>query len=191
MHKLLNGGKIFAFGDNKTLIVSSKGDGSLVFYTGVKNSEDWVKKSGIDFSDKTQLLNWFKAEYEGWDTIWQELFENATVPFVTRPIYCMPPDQTWEALPNLTLLGDAAHLMPPFAGEGVNMAMLDALELFKCLSSDGFDDLPSAIAAYEKEMRIRAAEAAQESLNNGELLHSPGAISFMMNMGGPGDGPVS
>jgi 2-polyprenyl-6-methoxyphenol hydroxylase-like FAD-dependent oxidoreductase len=141
MHQLLNGGKIFAMGDNKTLIVSSKGDGSLTFYTGVKTSEDWVKRSGIDFSDKTQVLEWFKAEYKGWDTVWQELFENAVVPFTTRPIYCMPLDQTWEPLPNLTLLGDAAHLMPPFAGEGVNMAMLDALELSKCLTGGDFNDL--------------------------------------------------
>jgi 2-polyprenyl-6-methoxyphenol hydroxylase-like FAD-dependent oxidoreductase len=191
MHQLLNGGKIFAMGDNKTLIVSSKGDGSLTFYTGVKASEDWVKRSGIDFSDKTQVLEWFKAEYEGWDTVWHELFENAVVPFTTRPIYCMPLDQTWEPLPNLTLLGDAAHLMPPFAGEGVNMAMLDALELSKRLTGGDFDDLQSAIAVYEKEMRIRAAEAAQESLDSGELLHSPGAISFMLNIGGPGDIPVN
>ena len=191
MHKLLNGGKIFAMGDSKTLIVSSKGDGSLVFYTGVKTGEEWVKKSGIDFSDKTQVLDWFKAEYEGWDNVWQELFENAVVPFITRPIYCMPLNQTWKALPNLTLLGDAAHLMPPFAGEGVNMAMLDALELSKCLTGGDFDDLQAAIATYEKQMRSRAAEAAQESLDSGELLHSPGAISFMMNIGGPGDLPAS
>ncbi|SDD35011.1 2-polyprenyl-6-methoxyphenol hydroxylase [Mucilaginibacter pineti] len=191
MHKLLNGGKIFAFGDSKTLIVSSKGDGSLVFYTGVKTGEDWIKKSGINFSDKAQLLDWFKAEYEDWDPIWQELFENAAVPFVTRPIYCMPVDQTWEAQPNLTLLGDAAHLMPPFAGEGVNMAMLDALELSKCLLGDDFDNLQSAITDYEKDMRTRASEAAQESLDSGELLHSPGAISFMTNLGSPCDGPIS
>ncbi|MCR8558982.1 FAD-dependent monooxygenase [Mucilaginibacter sp. BJC16-A38] len=190
MHKLLRGGKIFAFGDSKTLIVSSKGDGSLVFYTSFKAGEGWPKKSGIDFSNKALVLDWFKTEYDGWDAIWQELFENAAVPFVTRPIYCMPLDQTWEPLPNLTLLGDAAHLMPPFAGEGVNMAMLDALELSECLTGAGFDDLQSAIAAYETAMRARATEAAQESLDSGELLHSPGAISFMMNMGGQGSMPA-
>ncbi len=189
IHKLLNGGKIFAFGDSKTLIVSSKGDGSLVFYTSLKGPEDWVAKSGLDFNDKTQLLNWFKTEYDGWNEIWQELFENAAVPFIPRPIYCMPLDQTWQPLPNLTMLGDAAHLMPPFAGEGVNMAMLDALELSKCLTSEEFDDLKVAIADYETQMRRRAAEMAQESLNNGELLHSPGAMSFMMSLGGPGDMP--
>jgi 2-polyprenyl-6-methoxyphenol hydroxylase-like FAD-dependent oxidoreductase len=48
----------------------------------------------------------------------------------------MPLNQTWEALPNLTMLGDAAHLMPPYAGEGVNMAMQDALELSRCLTGD-------------------------------------------------------
>ena len=186
MHKLLNGGKIFAFGDSKTLIVSSKGDGSLVFYTSFKAGEEWVKNSGINFGDKTQVLHWFKTEYAGWDSVWQELFENAALPFVTRPIYCMPLDQTWEPQSNLTLLGDAAHLMPPFAGEGVNMAMLDALELSEWLLSDDFDELQSAIGAYENAMRERASAAAQESLDSGELLHSPGAISFMINIGGPG-----
>ena len=47
----------------------------------------------------------------------------------------MPLDQHWEVLPNFTMLGNAAHVMPPFAGEGVNMAMLDALELSEYLTS--------------------------------------------------------
>ena len=183
MHKLLNSGKIFAFGDSKSLIVSSKGDGSLVFYTGVKTGEDWVKRSRLDFTDRTEVLNWFKAEYDGWDVIWQELFVNAAVPFIPRPIYCMPLDQTWAALPNLTMLGDAAHLMPPFAGEGVNMAMLDALELSLVLTGNDFESLQAAIAFYEAAMRSRASEIAQESLDSGEMLHSPGAISFMANIG--------
>lgn len=182
MHKLLNGGKIFAMGDEKTLIVSSKGDGSLVFYTSHKTDETWSRKPGIDLSDRTQVLDWFKAEYAGWNSVYQELFENAAVPFVIRPMYCMPLDQTWEALPNLTILGDAAHLMPPFAGEGVNMAMLDALELSNCLTGNDFPDLLTAIAAYERQMRKRAAIAAKESLENSDILHSPDAIPFMMQL---------
>ena len=184
IHKLLNGGKIFAMDDEKSLIVSSKGDGSLVFYPGFKTNENWIRESGINFSDKAQVVAWFKAEYAGWDSIWLELFENASTPFVPRPQYCMPFDQTWDALPNLTMLGDAAHLMPPYAGEGVNMAMLDALELSQCLMSEDFPDTLSAIASFEKQMRIRAAEAAKDSMDSMTVLHSPDAIPFMLSIMG-------
>ncbi|QNK64670.1 FAD-dependent monooxygenase [Pedobacter sp. PAMC26386] len=182
IHKLLNGGKIFAMGDEKTLIISSKGDGSLVFYTGCKTEENWSKIAGIDFSDKKQVLAWFKEEFSDWSSLWLELFENAQPKFVPRPQYCMPLDQTWTALPNLTLLGDAAHLMPPYAGEGVNMAMLDAVELSKCLLSEDFQDTQSAIAAYEKQMRLRASETAKNTLESTAALHSPDAISYFINI---------
>lgn len=182
MYQLVKGGKIFALDDEKSIIVSAKGDGSLVFYTGCKTDECWSRDCGIDFSDKAQVLAWFKAEYSGWAPVWQELIENASSPFVPRPQYCMPVDQTWEALPNLTLLGDAAHLMPPYAGEGVNMAMLDALELSRCLTSDAFSDLHSAITAYEKQMRERAAETATFTLESTAALHAPDAISFLVNV---------
>lgn len=182
IHKLLNGGKIFAFGDEKTLIVSSKGDGGLVFYTGFKTDENWSRDCRVEFSDKRQVLDWFKTAYPGWDSIYLELFENADAPFVCRPQYCMPVDHTWDAQANITMLGDAAHLMPPFAGEGVNMAMLDALELSKCFSDEGFTDLQTAIGAFEKQMRKRAAEAAKESLDSAAALHSPEAIPFISNI---------
>jgi len=182
VHKLLNGGKIFALGHEKSLIVSSKGDGSLVFYTGCKTEESWVKDSGIDFSDKSQVIDWFKNQFESWDDLWLELFENASAPFIPRPQYCMPLDQTWEALPDLTILGDAAHLMPPYAGEGVNMAMLDALELSNCLLSDRFGDTRSAIGTYEKQMRARASSTASNTLDSTKALHSPDAISWMIDI---------
>lgn len=75
----------------------------------------------------------------------------------------MPLNQTWEALPNVTILGDAAHLMPPFAGEGVNMAMLDALELSERLTTNQHNSIQDAIF-YETNMRKRASRMAEESL---------------------------
>jgi 2-polyprenyl-6-methoxyphenol hydroxylase-like FAD-dependent oxidoreductase len=179
IHQLLKDGKIFAFGGEKVLIVSSKGDGSLTFYASYKTGESWLKNCGIDLSDKTQVLSWFNAAFSEWSPVWHELFENAAVPFIPRPIYCMPLDQTWEALPNLTMLGDAAHLMPPFAGEGVNMAMLDALELSECLD---LSDIQLSIATYEKQMRKRAAVVAQMSLDNTAWMHSENALSMMLEM---------
>ena len=182
IHELLKGGKIFAFGDSKTIIVSSKGDGSLVFYPGFKTTDSWAHESGIDFTSKGQLIAWFKKEFAGWDEIWLELFKNASSAFIPRTLYCMPLDQTWEAMPNLTMLGDAAHLMPPYAGEGVNMAMLDALELSQCLLSDEFKETRSAIAAFEAQMRARASQTADQTMQSTDFLHSPDAILFMMSV---------
>lgn len=184
VYDLLQGGKVFAFGDEKSLIVGSKEDGSLAFYIGFKTDEFWFRNCGIDFSDKAQVLDWFIREFSGWDPVWRELFENARSPFIPRPQYCMPLDQTWAAQPNLTMLGDAAHLMPPYAGEGVNMAMLDALELSQCMISDEFPDLQTAIAAYEKQMGARFAEIGQMTLEQTASLHSPDAIANMMAMFG-------
>ncbi len=180
MHQLLNGGKIFAFGDSKTLIVSSKGDGSLVFYTGCNTDEAWSRESGIDFSDKAQVIEWFQTTFAGWSNAWLELFENATGPFIPRPQYCMPLDKEWETLPNLTMIGDAAHVMPPYAGEGVNMAMLDALELSQCLLSEGFTNVQSAIANYESRMHQRFAEVGKLTMDNTGWMHSPNGLSTIL-----------
>jgi 2-polyprenyl-6-methoxyphenol hydroxylase-like FAD-dependent oxidoreductase len=185
IHELLNDGKIFAMGDEKTLIVSSKGDGSLVFYAGIKSAESWLQDSGIDFKDKGQVFAWFKQEFADWSDIWDELFENAEPVFIPRPQYCIPLNQTWEALPNLTMLGDAAHLMPPYAGEGVNMAMLDALELAECLLSDDFANTHDAIAAYEKQMRARASETAAMTLEQTDSLHSADGLKNLVAMFNP------
>jgi 2-polyprenyl-6-methoxyphenol hydroxylase-like FAD-dependent oxidoreductase len=182
VYELLDGGKIFALDESKTFIVSSKGDGSLVFYMSCKLPESWIKDCGIDFADQMQVLNWFKKEFAGWADSWDELFLNAVAPFIPRPLYCMPPDQTWETLSNLTMLGDAAHLMPPFAGEGVNMAMLDSLELTNCLLNPDFFDAHTAIAAYEQQMLARAAEVIGLTLQQTESMHSPEGLSNLLQL---------
>ncbi|MFC3158631.1 2-polyprenyl-6-methoxyphenol hydroxylase [Chryseobacterium arachidis] len=178
---LLKGGKIMAFGNNKNLLMGQKGNGDIGFYASFRTDENWSANSGLDYSDKFQILDWYKNTYPKWNSIWLELFENAEIPFIPRPIYCIPFDQTWETQSNVTMIGDAAHVMPPFAGEGVNMAMLDALELSECLASDQYNTLQEAISGYEIQMRKRAAIVAKESLDNGELMHAENALENMLN----------
>jgi 2-polyprenyl-6-methoxyphenol hydroxylase-like FAD-dependent oxidoreductase len=180
--QLLQGGKIFALGDEKTLIVSSKGDGSLAFYVGFKAPETWPHDSGLDFQNAAQLQAWFKREFVGWASLWEELFTAAPAACIPRPQYCMPLTQTWPAQSNITLLGDAAHLMPPYAGEGVNMAMLDALELNNCLISAQFASLQAAIVHYEQHMRQRAAAAAHETLEQTAALHAPEGLAHLVGL---------
>lgn len=176
---ILRGGKIMTFGNEKDILMGQKANGEIGFYASFKTEENWAIKSGLDFSDKSQILEWFKTTYSEWSNVWQELFENATTPFIPRPINCMPLNQTWEALPNVTILGDAAHLMPPFAGEGVNMAMLDALELSERLTTNQHNSIQDAISFYETNMRKRASRMAKESLENGERMHSENALTTM------------
>ncbi|HVW58727.1 MAG TPA: FAD-dependent monooxygenase [Puia sp.] len=169
IHALLKGGKIFAYGKERTLIVSSKGDGSFGFAASWKTSESWVKESGIDFTDNKQVSAWFKKEFSNWGSIWYEMFEDEKTIFIPRPQYCMPLDLRWETKPNITLLGDAAHWMPPFAGEGVNMAMLDALELSESLTHPSFDTVRAALADYETRMFKGSAGSGSRpwSIRNG------------------------
>lgn len=177
---LINGGKIMAFGNEKNILMGQKGNGDIGFYASFKADENWASDSGLDFNNQSQILEWFKTNYPEWSNIWYELFENAEIPFVPRPIYCIPFDQSWKSFSNLTMIGDAAHVMPPFAGEGANMAMLDALELSECLTSSEYNSLEEAISKYETNMRKRASEAARESLENGEKMHSENALETML-----------
>lgn len=181
MHHLLNGGKIYVHGDGKALHISSKGDGSIDFYTSSKKDEQWIKNNGLDFSDHKGILEWFKREFTDWSKIWFELFEKASSPVILRPQYVVPLDQTWDAKPNVTLLGDAAHIMPP-SGEGVNLAMLDALDLSEWLTSNDVATLETAISAYEKKMLERAAEATQDSIEMAEWMHADDAQEKMLKL---------
>ncbi len=180
--EITKGGKVFALGNEQSIILSAKGEGSLSFYTGCKVPENWVQESGIDFNNKQQVFDWFKVAFSSWGEKWHELFASNEIWFMPRPQYHFPLDQTWTTLSNLTMLGDAAHRMPPYAGEGVNQAMQDAFELAENLTSDHFPNIQSAISNYEKQMQARAAAVTKDTLQNTEILHAKGGLDNLLAM---------
>lgn len=75
----------------------------------------------------------------------------------------------------ITLLGDAAHPMSPFKGQGANQAILDALSLARCLSQPEWQKTgvrQSVLNAYEREMLERSALKVKASKEAAAFLHS-------------------
>jgi 2-polyprenyl-6-methoxyphenol hydroxylase-like FAD-dependent oxidoreductase len=179
---IIKEGKVFAYGDRKMMLIGAKGDGSLQFYTSCYTDENWTDISGINFKNKVEVIEWFKKEFSEWGDSWLELFENAEPFFLPRPQYCYPFNQSWEAQSDITILGDAAHLMPPFAGEGVNMAMLDALELSEALTNNTFTNTKDAIASFEKQMNVRFSKVGELTMFNTKWMHQPNALSIIKSM---------
>ncbi|MBF4517774.1 FAD-dependent monooxygenase [Flavobacterium sp. ANB] len=181
VYDLLKGGKIAALDESKTIFASAKGDGTMDIYIGFKTDLNWAKESGIDFKNSTEVLKWFKKEYANWDSIWLEIFDDEKTDFIPRPLFSMPLDQYWESQPNITLLGDAAHLLPP-NGEGVNSAMLDALNLSGILTNGNFTTVEAAIAFYEKQMFARFVEEGKETGEMMDWMYAPEGLQVMVNM---------
>ena len=175
---LTNGGKIFALWQGKNIVLSAKGEGSLSFYTITTETEQWADLPGINFNLKDEVLYWFKERFSDWSADWHEIFKSDESYFVHRPQYYFPTDQSWQSLPNLTLLGDAAHQTPP-SGDGVNQAMLDALELSNALTGN-FKNLQSAIAHYENEMLKRTAVATEEALDMSTSMLADNNLEYML-----------
>jgi len=169
---LLRGSALIALGAERTIGMGTKPDGSLLFYAGVKTEDPAVRQSLEEAITPDQRVRWFRSNFKGWSDLWEPLFSEA-VSTVWRPLLVCPADQHWMPKPNVTLIGDAAHVMPPYAGEGVNMAMLDALVLSKFLLSA--DTPGNAIAAYETEMFSRMRSMTVDTMVNTEMFYAPDA----------------
>ena len=90
-----------------------------------------------------------------------DLFRAASDNFVARQIHALPVGHRWAHRAGLTLIGDAAHVMAPFGGEGVNAALLDASCLAQRLIENA--DTSAAVRAFEADMFERVEVAAEES----------------------------
>lgn len=170
--ELLGGSALIALGDERTIGMGTKPDGSVLVYAGLKAQDNTAKQSLEAAGTPEKRVAWFHANFAGWSVLWEPLFREA-LSMVWRPLLVCPPDQSWEPKPNVTLIGDAAHVMPPYAGEGVNMAMLDALVLSKLLLSE--ETSSGAIAKFEAEMFARMRHMTADTLANTEMFYAPDA----------------
>ncbi|MDW5266404.1 MULTISPECIES: NAD(P)/FAD-dependent oxidoreductase [Acidobacteriaceae] len=176
---LLGGAALIALGNERTLGMGTKPDGSILFYAGLKCSEADGKRRLEEADTADKCVAWFHTNFKGWSELWAPLFAK-TAAMAWRPLLVCPAEQQWNSRPNVTLIGDAAHVMPPYAGEGVNMAMLDALVLSRTLFSEA--DLASAIAAYEVEMFARMQDMTQDTMLNTEMFYAPDAAERVVGL---------
>ncbi|MFC4608950.1 FAD-dependent oxidoreductase [Streptomyces maoxianensis] len=119
---------------------------------------DWISQSGLTADDTDAIRALLLERYAHWSPQMQRLITDNDGPYIQRPIFALPVPHTWEHNPTVTLLGDAAHLMPPL-GVGVNLAMLDASELALALA--GSPTVDDAVRAYERTMVPRSTENAK------------------------------
>jgi 2-polyprenyl-6-methoxyphenol hydroxylase-like FAD-dependent oxidoreductase len=110
-----------------------------------------------------------ESEFAHWSPRLRRLITDRDGPLIERPIFALPVPHLWETVPTVTLLGDAAHLMPPL-GVGVNLAMLDAYELAVAIAES--PTIEDAVRTYEKAMLPRSAEMARLTEGGGEFLLS-------------------
>ncbi|KIW62068.1 hypothetical protein PV05_02119 [Exophiala xenobiotica] len=110
----------------------------------------------------------------------EEANDNPGAKLMVRPLYMLPFGHRWEHKPGTTVIGDASHVMLPFAGEGVNLAMWDALDVSHAIikafetarqNANSFQKaLDPLMKEFESNMAERAREKAEESYKNSQLL---------------------
>ncbi|MFJ4913333.1 FAD-dependent oxidoreductase [Streptomyces sp. NPDC088726] len=178
-------GNYWVLGGGISLAAQRNGDGRVRIGISFYNTaEDWFAASGIPFDDPAAARARLIELLPGWDERFTALIAACDDTVVPRSISTLPAGLTWPSAPDVTLLGDAAHLMPP-VGEGANMALVDGALLGLALAAHP-DDVPAAVKEYEREMFERTGAAARMSAKMQDLLMSPDAGRRMLKFFRPG-----
>ncbi|MFF7928105.1 FAD-dependent oxidoreductase [Streptomyces mirabilis] len=156
--------------DGERSLFAQRNSGShMRVYIMQRVPADWITTNGLRPEDTEGIRAHLLSEYAAWSPQTLRMITDNDGPYVDRPLFALPVPHTWEHSPSVTLLGDAAHVMPPL-GVGVNLAMLDASELALALvHSATIDD---AVHNYEKSMLPRSTDIAQTLEGGAEHLLS-------------------
>jgi 2-polyprenyl-6-methoxyphenol hydroxylase-like FAD-dependent oxidoreductase len=148
----VGGGSMYAAAPGQAIAAHREAGDILHTYVQLVRPIAWAET--IDFTDPVAASARVAAEFDGWAPEVTALITDGETPPVVRMIHTLPDGHRWERVPGVTLVGDAAHLMPP-AGEGANLAMLDGAELGQAIAAHP-GDIEAALTAYEKVMFPRS-----------------------------------
>lgn len=142
--------------DGKALVAQRNSNGHIRCYAVFYAAEDWA--AGLDFADTAAVRESLLTRFAGWHPSVLAFLSDLDGEFTHRPLHVLPVPHAWTHTPGLTLLGDAAHLMPPL-GVGANLALLDGTELATALATAPSVD--EAVRDYEAGMLPRSIETAK------------------------------
>ena len=100
------------FGDEKQLVVMKLGDGSYYIGVGLRLPESWSSENAALLEDPSALWqSLLRDRFVNWPQVHTDLIKNTEVNFRAWPLYAMPTKSlSWQAVPGVTLIGDAAHV---------------------------------------------------------------------------------
>lgn len=154
--QLVGRGTMSAKAGRRSLVLQRNSNGHVRAYITFRGPKDW--HAGLDLADTEAVRARLLAQYQGWDESLLDILRDNEGGFINRPMFVLPVPHTWQRVPGITLLGDAAHLMPPI-GVGANLALLDGAELAQAVI--GHPTIDEALDAYESVMLPRAIETAK------------------------------
>ncbi|UNI24926.1 hypothetical protein JDV02_010642 [Purpureocillium takamizusanense] len=139
---------------------------------------DVRRKEEVD-GFKDTMLQVLEGASGDWGTTMRRIVETTDV-VKFYPVFKLPPGGTWSR-GRCLLLGDAAHAMPPHAGQGVSMALEDAFlaaRLLKDLPLGQQQRVDEAFATYERVRRPRVDEIAKKAASNAGVRKKTGPVGL-------------